>query len=116
MGISKQEGLIRGMYKGTLATLLRDAPGCIGWYGGYYFFKNLSRRTDGTYSILGIMNAGGCGRIVNWTICMPADVIKTKIQNSTPGQYPGGIYQVLAETIRREGVSGMYKGFIYFEL
>ena len=43
---------------------------------------------------------------------MPADVIKTKIQNSSPGQYPGGIYQVFTETIRKEGLMGMYKGFI----
>ena len=110
--IKAEEGIKRGMYKGTIATLARDIPGCIGWYGGYYFFKNLSRRKDGTYSILGIINAGGCGGIVNWTICMPADVIKTKIQNSSPGQYPGGIYQVFTETIRKEGLMGMYKGFI----
>ena len=43
---------------------------------------------------------------------MPADVIKTKIQNSSPVQYPGGIRQVLTETIATEGVIGMYRGFI----
>ena len=110
--IKAEEGIARGMYKGTLATLARDVPGCVGWYGGYYFFKNLSRRKDGSYSTLGLLNAGGCGGIVNWIICMPADVIKTKIQNSSPGQYPGGIRQVLTETIANEGVIGMYRGFI----
>ena len=108
--ISKQEGLIRGMYKGTLATLLRDAPGCVGWYGGYYFFKNLSRREDGTYSILGLLNAGGCGGIAMWVIGVPPDVIKTRIQNSYPGQYPGGMRQVVSEIIKKDGIRGMYKG------
>ena len=112
MKIKAEEGIKRGLYKGTVATLARDVPGCVGWYGGYYFFKSLARRKDGTYSIPGIINAGGCGGIVNWIICMPADVIKTKIQNSAAGQYPGGIYQVLTETIKKEGISGMYRGFI----
>ena len=110
--IRAEEGIIKGMYKGTLATLARDVPGCVGWYGGYYFFKNLSRREDGSYSMLGLLNAGGCGGIVNWIICMPADVIKTRIQNASPGQYPGGIPQVLGETLAKEGFSGMYRGFI----
>ena len=108
--IRAEEGLVKGMYKGTVATLARDAPGCVGWYGGYYFFKNLARREDGSYSILGLLNAGGIGGILMWVIGVPPDVIKTIIQNSAPGQYPGGMRQVVSEIIAKEGISGMYKG------
>ena len=108
--IRAEEGLIRGMYKGTMATLARDMPGCVGWYGGYYFFKNLSRREDGTVSIPGLLNAGGMGGIAMWIIGVPPDVLKTRIQNSAPGQYPGGMRQVLAEIIAKDGIRGVYKG------
>ena len=57
--IVAEEGLVSGMYKGTMATLARDMPGTMGWYGAYYFFKNFSRKEDGTYSTIGLLNAGG---------------------------------------------------------
>merc|ERR1719414_1156194 len=66
--IRAEEGLIRGMYKGTLATLARDMPGTMGWYGAYYGFKNLAKREDGTYSKLGLLNAGGAAGIAMWII------------------------------------------------
>ena len=108
--IRAEEGLIRGMYKGTLATLARDMPGTMGWYGAYYGFKNLAKREDGTYSKLGLLNAGGAAGIAMWIIGVPPDVIKTRIQNAAPGQYPGGIKQVIGELIAKEGVMGFYKG------
>lgn len=108
--IIAEEGLIRGMYKGTLATLARDMPGTTGWYGAYYFFKNFARREDGTYSTLGLLNAGGFAGIAMWVIGVPPDVIKTRIQNSAPGQYPGGMRQVVREIVAKEGILGMYKG------
>ena len=45
-----------------------------------------------------------------WIIGVPPDVIKTRIQNSKPGQYPGGMSQVVKELIAKEGISGMYRG------
>ena len=108
--IVAEEGLIGGMYKGTMATLARDMPGTMGWYGAYYLFKNFSKRDDGTYSTLGLLNAGGFAGIAMWIIGVPPDVIKTRIQNSKPGQYPGGMSQVVKELIAKEGISGMYRG------
>jgi len=108
--IRAEEGLVRGMYKGTLATLARDMPGTMGWYGAYYGFKNFAKREDGTYSKIGLLNAGGAAGLAMWIIGVPPDVIKTRIQNAAPGQYPGGIKQVIAELIKKEGVMGFYKG------
>ena len=78
--------------------------------GAYYLFKNFSKRDDGTYSTLGLLNAGGFAGIAMWIIGVPPDVIKTRIQNSKPGQYPGGMSQVVKELIAKEGISGMYRG------
>ena len=74
--IVAEEGLIGGMYKGTMATLARDMPGTMGWYGAYYLFKNFSKRDDGTYKTLGLLNAGGFAGIAMWIIGVPPDVIK----------------------------------------
>ena len=108
--IRAEEGLVRGMYKGTLATLARDMPGTMGWYGAYYGFKNFAKREDGTYSKIGLLNAGGAAGLAMWIIGVPPDVIKTRIQNAAPGQYPGGIKQVITELLKKEGVMGFYKG------
>jgi len=108
--IRAEEGLVRGMFKGTAATLARDMPGTMGWYGAYYGFKGLAKREDGTYSKIGLLNAGGAAGIAMWVIGVPPDVIKTRIQNAAPGQYPGGIKQVVTELIAKEGVMGLYKG------
>ena len=108
--IIREEGFIRGMYKGTAATLARDMPGTMGWYGAYYLFKSFARQEDGTYSKLGLLNAGGFAGIAMWVIGVPPDVIKTRVQNSTPGQYPGGMRQIVQEIIAKEGLLGMYKG------
>jgi solute carrier family 25 carnitine/acylcarnitine transporter 20/29 len=45
-----------------------------------------------------------------WVIGVPPDVIKTRIQNAAPGQYPGGMKQVVSELIAKEGIAGIYKG------
>jgi|EP00505_MAST-04D_sp_SCG-Rhode-Island_P003964 solute carrier family 25 (mitochondrial carnitine/acylcarnitine transporter), member 20/29 len=98
------------LYKGTLATLARDMPGSVGWYGTYQLMKGMSQREDGTYSKFALLNAGGFAGISMWVIGVPPDVIKTRIQNSTPGQYPGGMKQVVQEIIAKDGLLGMYKG------
>jgi len=108
--IRAEEGLVRGMFKGTAATLARDMPGTMGWYGAYYGFKKLATRDDGSISAIGQLNAGGAAGIAMWVIGVPPDVIKTRIQNAAPGQYPGGIKQVVTELIAKEGIAGLYKG------
>ena len=72
--------------------------------------KSFARQEDGTYSKLGLLNAGGFAGIAMWVIGVPPDVIKTRVQNSTPGQYPGGMRQIVKEIIATEGILGMYKG------
>lgn len=37
-------------------------------------------------------------------------MIKTRFQNAAPGQYPGGLTQIIKELIAKEGIVGIYRG------
>lgn len=70
--IIADHGLFAGLYKGTLATLARDIPGSIGWYGAYELVKSVSKNEDGSISKLAIMNAGGFAGFGMWGVATPA--------------------------------------------
>eukprot|EP00756_Hemistasia_phaeocysticola_P020514 Hpha_TRINITY_DN15721_c3_g6::TRINITY_DN15721_c3_g6_i1::g.39485::m.39485/K15109/SLC25A20_29, CACT, CACL, CRC1; solute carrier family 25 (mitochondrial carnitine/acylcarnitine transporter), member 20/29 len=112
--VLKNEGLFGGLYKGFGATLLRDGPGCVAYYGAYEFFGRALTPTgpDGKAqpkSNLAILTAGGLAGMAMWIIAVPPDVIKSRIQ-SNPELYPGGIPQVAKEVLQKDGLLGLYKG------
>eukprot|EP01065_Artemidia_motanka_P001618 TRINITY_DN1073_c4_g1_i1.p1 TRINITY_DN1073_c4_g1~~TRINITY_DN1073_c4_g1_i1.p1 ORF type:complete len:320 (+),score=136.75 TRINITY_DN1073_c4_g1_i1:81-962(+) len=114
MQVLKNEGFANGLYKGTGATLLRDGPGCVAYYGAYEFFgRLLTPKGDGAEagkkSNLAILTAGGLAGMAMWIVAVPPDVIKSRIQTQ-PELYPGGIPQVVKELIQKDGVMGLYKG------
>lgn len=39
--VIKEEGLSRGLYRGNLAMVLREAPGNMAWFSTYYFLCNV---------------------------------------------------------------------------
>lgn len=59
--------------------------------------------TEGSRGLLGTIFAGGSAGIANWTVGMPADVLKSRLQTAPPGSYPNGIRDVFAELMRKEG-------------
>lgn len=68
-----REGGIRSIYKGTGATLLRDIPGSMAYFGGYEVFKKMltpkgSRPED--LSPLATLVAGGMAGIANWSVAI----------------------------------------------
>ncbi|KFO95371.1 Mitochondrial carnitine/acylcarnitine carrier protein, partial [Calypte anna] len=95
-----REAGIRGVYKGTVLTLMRDVPA-----SGMYFM------TVSDLSVLRILFAGGLAGIFNWAVAIPPDVLKSRFQTAPAGKYPNGFRDVLRELIREEGVASLYKGF-----
>uniref|UniRef100_A0A8C4PLW8 Solute carrier family 25 member 20 n=1 Tax=Equus asinus asinus TaxID=83772 RepID=A0A8C4PLW8_EQUAS len=90
-----QESGIRGIYKGTVLTLMRA------WLGVVVNELSVPR----------ILVAGGIAGIFNWAVAIPPDVLKSRFQTAPPGKYPNGFKDVLRELIRDEGVTSLYKGF-----
>lgn len=112
--ILRNEGVFGGLYKGFGATLMRDGPGCVAYYGAYEFCGRAltPHGPDGKpqpKSNLAILTAGGLAGMAMWIIAVPPDVIKSRIQ-SNPELYPGGISQVAKEVMQKDGILGLYKG------
>lgn len=56
--------------------------------------------------------AGGFAGIANWAVCIPADVVKSRLQTAPEGTYPGGMRQVIREILQHEGPKALFKGFV----
>lgn len=105
-----RESGVRGFYRGTGLTLLRDGPGSMAYYGSYEIFKKALTPEDDEASTPAILTAGGLAGICNWLVAVPPDVIKTRLQTAPAGTYPGGASQILRELVMKEGIASVYKG------
>lgn len=50
--------------------------------------------------------------IANWSIGMPQDVLKSRLQTAPEGTYPGGLKDVFRTLMKNEGPAALYKGFV----
>ncbi|CDW52670.1 Putative solute carrier family 25 carnitine [Trichuris trichiura] len=109
-----KEGGLRSIYRGTMATLLRDVPASGAYLATYEFFMRTMTSSSAERNELSpakTLLAGGLAGIANWAVCLPQDVLKSRLQIAPAGRYPNGVRDVARELIREEGVSAFYKGF-----
>lgn len=110
-----KEGGVQSLYKGTVATLARDIPGTIAYFGMYEFAKKELMRLQGIdpekgqLSPVAVLTAGGLAGMACWTVGIPADVIKSRYQTAPEGKY-SGIVDVYRSLIREEGYAGLFRG------
>jgi solute carrier family 25 aspartate/glutamate transporter 12/13 len=69
---------IKGMYRGTFATLSRDVPYSILFFPGYAHLKGMFADKDGNNSMLSVLLAGSLGGAIAAGAVTPTDVIKTR--------------------------------------
>ncbi|VDP23688.1 unnamed protein product, partial [Onchocerca flexuosa] len=71
-----KQGGIRSIYRGSMATLLRDIPASAVYLATYEYLKKLFARGNTTTDLspLSTLIAGGLAGIANWSICIPPDV------------------------------------------
>ncbi|XP_071402978.1 mitochondrial carnitine/acylcarnitine carrier protein [Centroberyx affinis] len=108
----KEQG-IRSVYKGTVLTLIRDVPSNGLYFLTYESLKNFLTPEGQSVSQLStpkILLAGGIAGILNWTIALPPDVLKSNFQTAADGKYRG-LVDVLRTLLREEGPKALYKGF-----
>lgn len=104
-----REGGIRGVYKGSVATLLRDAPASFMYFSTYEFLKHSLSDESGKLNPAAILFAGGFAGIMNWLVAIPPDVLKSRLQAAPEGTYKG-IRDVFTELMAKEGPRALYKG------
>ena len=105
------KGLVRGLGRGTLATLWRDAP----TFGLYFVsFERIkaalvsdagAAAAGGPVEALPVMIAGGAAGVISWFFALPADVIKSVIQGS-PIDTPAADLRLLAVARRLYAEAG----------
>ncbi|ORZ35291.1 mitochondrial carrier domain-containing protein [Catenaria anguillulae PL171] len=99
---------VRGMYKGTAATLMRDVPFSILFFPAHAFFKGMCADEEGKVSFGHVF---GSGILAGWLAAgavTPMDVIKTRLQAS--GSPYTGIRHCFTDIVRNEGPKALFKG------
>jgi solute carrier family 25 carnitine/acylcarnitine transporter 20/29 len=110
-----KEGGMRSIFKGTTATLFRDVPGSIAWFGTYELTKRKMMHLQGidletgSLSPLAILSAGGLAGMACWTVAIPPDTIKSRYQTAPEGMYKG-LGDVFVKLIREEGFGALFTG------
>merc|ERR1711966_36278 len=110
-----REGGMASLYKGTVATLARDIPGTVAYFGTYELVKKELMKAQGLepnkgeLSVISVLTAGGLAGMACWTVAIPADVIKSRYQTAPEGKY-NGLVDVYNALIKEEGYSGLFKG------
>jgi solute carrier family 25 carnitine/acylcarnitine transporter 20/29 len=109
------EGL-RGLFRGTVATLWRDVPGTGVWFAAYEIVRRSALKPGQTISDISplvSLFAGGMAGVCNWLAVFPIDVIKSRVQTSATGRYlPGtrGMIQCGRDLVAEGGVRALFKG------
>lgn len=101
-------GGLRSIYKGTVATLVRDVPGSVAYFGMYEYVKKKFSK-PGELNKAAVLFAGGMAGVANWTVAIPPDVLKSRLQAAPEGTYKG-LGDVFVKMMANEGPAALFKG------
>jgi solute carrier family 25 carnitine/acylcarnitine transporter 20/29 len=115
-----KENGIKGLYKGTVATILREVPAYAGQFGGYYYAKkfmaNYRKKEIVQLGNLDLMICGAIGGYFCWQFSYPQDVIKTVLQVNYDGFksrfYDGGFFECGKLIYANQGFMGFWRGYL----
>ncbi|KAJ1980255.1 mitochondrial aspartate-glutamate transporter agc1 [Dimargaris cristalligena] len=109
MGLVRQLGL-RGLYRGTPATLLRDVPFSVVFFPTHAILKSqLADPLTGQTPFYGVFLSGMVAAFFAAGAVTPADVIKTRLQTSTKYH---GVRDCFQDIVRNEGPQALFKGVL----
>jgi len=107
-----REGGIRSVFRGSTATVLRDGPGSAAYFAAYEVTKKLLTPAGSDPSELNlgaVILAGGTAGVAMWSIAIPPDVLKSRIQSAPSGTY-SGFLDCARKTIAADGVTALWRG------
>lgn len=116
--ILRKEG-VRGIYRGLLITVLRDAPA----HGVYFWSYEQAReqlhpgcRKSGQESLMTMLVAGGLAGVASWVVCYPLDVMKSRLQAQSESSNEGippryrGVIDCFRKSVEEEGYAVLWRG------
>ncbi|KAJ3145846.1 hypothetical protein HDU89_006898 [Geranomyces variabilis] len=94
-----REGGARALFRGTGLTLMRDVPGSFFYFATYESVKRaLTEGIDAKLNPATVLLSGGLAGMVNWTVAIPIDTVKSRMQSSAAAGSLGACFrQILAE-------------------
>ncbi|CAM0143210.1 carnitine transporter [Umbelopsis sp. WA50703] len=107
-----KEGGVRSIFRGTGATLMRDAPGSAAYFACYEMTKQALTPAGAKPEDLNpasVLFAGGMAGVAMWCIAIPPDVIKSRLQSAPAGTYTGAL-DVLKQTLKSDGPAALFRG------
>lgn len=108
-----KEGGLRSIWRGTGATLARDGPGSAAYFVSYESIKRLltpAGQDPQSLNLLNVLLAGGTAGMAMWSIAIPPDVIKSRLQGAPHGTY-SGFLDCARKLVAKDGPSALFKGF-----
>lgn len=107
-----REGGLRSIFRGTGATLARDGPGSAVYFAAYEVTKKAltpAGSSPADLNLGAIMIAGGTAGVAMWSLVIPPDVLKSRIQSAPEGTY-SGMLDCARKTIAKDGARVLWKG------
>lgn len=116
---------IGGLFRGASLTMGRDLPGIMIFFTSYEILKKnlcpkmIDEKHFKLKNNFSIMASGGLAGMASWTISLPFDVIKSRLQSMDPlelktltngSRLPSLV--LLKNLILREGFPALYRGII----
>ncbi|PWY84396.1 hepatocellular carcinoma down-regulated mitochondrial carrier protein [Aspergillus eucalypticola CBS 122712] len=111
-----QAGILRGLYRGQVATFIREGHGIGVWFASYEGFLGFAAHRQGKrreeLPSWQIAVCGGLAGEMLWLLSYPVDVMKSKMQSDWFGkdQRYKGFREAVRMTWRGEGVGGLFFG------
>lgn len=108
-----REGGLRSIFRGTAATLARDGPGSAAYFVAYEVVKKKLTPVGSDPSQLNlsaVVLAGGLAGVAMWSVAIPPDVIKSRLQSAPHGTYSGFV-DCVRKTVAKDGVKALWRGF-----
>lgn len=112
MSLLAEEGP-RGLFRGLSSTMGRDVPLTAFFYGTYESCCTFAMTLEGVtgkddLSSRAICCSGSCAGTVAWSIMLPMDVVKTRLQ---AGKAQGSARSVLHHIAMNEGLQSLFRGW-----
>lgn len=114
--LSAHEGVLKGLYRGTAVTFLREAQAYGVWFTAFEYMMNADAKRNNIkredISTLKIALYGGLAGEALWLSSYPFDVVKSKMQTDGFGkeQKYKSMRDCFAQTYRASGLAGFWKG------
>jgi solute carrier family 25 carnitine/acylcarnitine transporter 20/29 len=114
--LSAHQGVLKGVYRGTAVTYLREAQAYGVWFTTFEYLMNADAVRNGIQrdqiSTLKVAMYGGLAGEMLWISSYPFDVVKSKMQCDGFGdkmQYKS-MRDCFAQTYRAKGLRGFWRG------